>query len=91
MSQYISSYEIDNKENNKMIDISNDVFHRQEIIRLNLKNQYIENVRRYQESGFLGYIRELDLKSLKLFRCGCAIHLDKRLTVSLKPMKYYIS
>lgn len=91
MSQYISSYEVDNKDNNKMIDISYDAFHKQEMIRLDLKNQYIENVRRYQESGFLGYIRELDLKSLKLFRCGRAIHLDKRLTVPLKPMKYYIS
>lgn len=59
ISQYIDSFQKIDKNNKKMINISYDVFHKQELIRLGIFDQYIENIRKYQESGFLGYIREL--------------------------------
>lgn len=85
---YISFFE---KTDKKMIDISYDLFHLQELARLKMKEEFYENVKRYEESGFLGYIRKLDIENKKLFSSGRAAYLDQQLTVPLRPMKYYIS
>lgn len=78
------------KPDKKMIDISFDYFHQQELIRLGLWEQFLDNIKKYEESKSLGYIRELDIKKTKLFRCGRAASLDESLTVPLRPMSYYI-
>lgn len=67
---------------NALLGISLDQYHYQEVKRLGIKEQYIENLKRYQENDhFFGY-REIDNK---LFREGRATSLKDALTVPLRP------
>lgn len=68
--------------------ISWDKFHHEEIKRLNLIKEYLENIEKYQENEYFLGIRNLQGK---LFREGNAEKLPKKLTVPLRTMKPYIT
>ncbi len=73
-----------------MFTISYDVYHQQELERLNMAATYIENVKKYSKSKYFYGLRELD-KDLKLFREGNAESLNSNLTVALKPIDIVIT
>lgn len=64
-------------------EISNDVFHKKELVRLGLYDQTIENIRKYTKSEFFGGFRTINYK---LFNEGRAVSLDKEITTTLKPV-----
>lgn len=68
--------------------ISGDPFHYKEITRLNLIEEYLENIKKYSEDEYFLGVRNL---SSKLFREGNAENLSKKITVPLRPMKPYIT
>ena len=67
-----------------IFSISWDEYHHREIDRLNMRKQYIENVKRYMESK---YFYELNPIHGKLYREGRAEMLDESLTIPYVPMK----
>ena len=84
--------EVDNyiggEEVSSILDISYDKYHLDEIRKLGLYEQFVENVRRYSESKIFKGFRTLDNK---LFREGNAFYLDKRNTVKLKRIRPVIT
>lgn len=68
--------------------ISYDKFHYDEVCRLNMKEQWIENIQKYQENKHFYALREIHNK---LFREGNAANLDPNITVPLRPMPIYMS
>lgn len=63
--------------------ISYDKYHSEELERLNLVKQYVENVKKYAESPFFAGFQIL---GRKVFCEGNAENLASNLTVSMKPM-----
>ena len=68
--------------------ISLDKFHYDEVCRLNMKEEWIENINKYTESKHFYDFRKIERK---LFREGNAVNLDSNLTVPLRPMPIFIS
>ncbi len=68
--------------------ISWDGYHHDEIYRLGLKEQYVENFTKYMESSYYFGKREL---IGKLFREGRAVNLPDEITVPLRPMDVYMT
>lgn len=87
---YIEDY-INYKKKNRVktnFTISYDMFHGDELIRLNLVQQYLENVQKYQQSKFFGGFNML---SSKVFREGNAENLHPSITVPLSPMPFLMT
>lgn len=68
--------------------ISWDKFHHAEIDRLNMRQEYIENVKKYMENKHFYALRQIEHK---LFREGNAVELDPNLTVPFRPMPIIMS
>lgn len=87
MDEYIHRYV---KNNNSLVHIaiSNDIYHTQEMERLNLTKSYLENIKKYMETKYFDGFQTLLNKP---FSEGNAEHLNKSLTVPLRPMKTYIT
>lgn len=85
---YISEYI--GVKNGVKLAISFDKYHKAEILKLGLKEQFEDNVNRYMETKHFYGIRELNPK-LKLFREGNAERLDSTITVPLKPFPVVMS
>lgn len=68
--------------------ISYDKYHKEQMLKLDLYKEYIENVHKYAESQYFYGLRELTGKA---FREGNAINLGKRNTVPLRPPKKFIT
>lgn len=68
--------------------ISWDGFHHKEVRRLGMEDEYIENVKKYAESGYYFGVRKLEQK---LFREGRAEKLPEEITVPLRPMEFYMT
>ena len=68
--------------------ISFDKFHYDEVCRLNMQEEWLENIRRYSGSKHFLDLRRIERK---LFREGNAVNLDSNLTVPLRPMPIYMS
>ncbi|MDE5630288.1 MAG: hypothetical protein K2I70_01680, partial [Bacilli bacterium] len=66
---------------------SYDKYHIEEIKKRNLKEAYIENVKKYLDSPFHVKEKILDPK-IKLFNEGNATSLDPELTIDLRPIDY---
>lgn len=64
--------------------ISLDDYHVEELEKRNLREAFIENAKKYQESKYFFGFRDIDYK---LFREGNAVNLDKKLTTPLKLLK----
>ena len=89
LNQYIHNYR-ENSNSQTTFTISYDKYHLEEIDRLGLLEQYKENIKRYQESiHFYGY--QILKTNKKLFREGNACYLDKKITVPLYQMKYFVT
>lgn len=82
IQEYINRYNDETSE----IAVSFDKYHIEEIKRLNLLKDYLDNTSKYAESIYYNGYYEI---SNKLFREGKAVNLDKKLTVPLKPMKTF--
>lgn len=77
----------DKLKDGSTIAISYDVYHIEEIKKRNLKEAYIENVKRYAETPYFIGLKRYNHK-LRLFNEGNARLLDPNLTVDLKPVDY---
>lgn len=83
INRYIGSDDI-----NALLAISLDRYHLDEITKLGMQKEFLENLKRYQESKyFYGY---RDTKQ-KLFKEGYATNLDEKLIVPLRPIKPLIT
>lgn len=82
IQEYINRY---NDETSKIV-VSFDKYHIEEIKRINLLKDYLDNTSKYAESIY--YDGYYEIKN-KLFREGNAVNLDKKLTVPLRPMKTF--
>lgn len=71
-------------------EISKDIYHQQELERLNMVEVYNENVKKYAKSKYFYGLRELDSR-MKLFREGNAKNLSQDLTSDLKPMDVVVT
>lgn len=83
---YISEYI--NMKNSVNFAISFDKYHKEEIIKLGLKEQFEESVNKYMQTKYFLGFREPELK---WFREGNAVNLDDRVTVPLRPMPCVMS
>lgn len=83
ISDYIKLDEI-----NAFLGISCDIYHIEEMKKLGLFKEYMENIEKYMESKYFYSLRGI---TNKLFREGNAVNLDKSLTVPLKPPQKYIT
>ena len=86
INEYIT-YFSDN--NNTIFAISNDKYHIDEMKRLDLYENYLENVDRYIQSFYFYEMKEPD--DCKVFREGNAINLDKSLTKELIRLDMLLS
>lgn len=68
--------------------ISYDDFHKAEVIRLNLLQEYLENVKRYSQSPYFCGLATL---GKKVVREGNAERLDLSMTIPLKKYKSYMT
>ena len=68
--------------------ISLDKFHHDEVCRLNMEQQWFENIKKYTESKHFYDFRKIERK---LFREGNAVNLDPEITIPLRPMPIYMS
>lgn len=68
--------------------ISLDQYHLEEIEKLNIMNEFIENLNKYRESKYFYGFRPINKK---MFREGNAVNFDERLTVPLRPLIPVIS
>ncbi len=83
INRYIGS-----KSVNALLAISLDKYHLDEISKLKIQKEFLENLQKYQESKyFYGYRNTKQ----KLFREGFAINLDEKLTVPLRPIRPLIT
>ena len=64
--------------------ISIDKYHKDEVKRLGILEEWKENLIRYSESK---YFYDFRYMTQKMFREGNAVYLDQKLTVPLRPMK----
>lgn len=80
IDEYIST--LNGKRENVIFGISKDVFHDDEILRLGMKEQFEENLKKYIQSPYFYGFRGIDRK---LFREGRAVNLDDSITVPLRP------
>lgn len=80
VEEYISS--LHGGKDNVIFGISKDVFHEDEVLRLGMKEQFVDNLKKYINSPYFYGFREIDRK---LFREGRAVFLDESLTVPLRP------
>jgi MoaA/NifB/PqqE/SkfB family radical SAM enzyme len=89
LNDYIHHYR-DKKGSQTTFTISYDKYHLAELDRLGLLEEYKENVSHYQDSiHFYGW--QILKQNKKLFREGNASYLDKKITVPLYQMKYFVS
>ena len=89
LNDFIHQYR-DEKESQATFTISYDKYHLEEITRLGLLEEYKENIRRYNESiHFYGY--QILKPNKKLFREGNACYLDRKITIPLYQMKYFMT
>ena len=89
IENYITQY-LPNRKEISSFDISNDKYHQEELKRLKLDLEFLQNIEKYKKSKYyLGY-RYLN-PNLKLFREGNAEILDKNLTVPLRTFPPYIA
>ena len=68
--------------------ISLDNYHIDEMKKLGILENFIDNYKRYKKSKHFYGTREIDFK---LFREGNAENLDESITVPLRPMQQYVS
>lgn len=89
MNNYIKRY---SKTDTSLANftISSDLYHTKEMARLGIVNDYIKNIKRYSESIHFYGLQVLK-KNLKLYREGNACNLNKKLTIPLRPMEYYVT
>lgn len=83
----INSY-IGGNDPRVLFAISYDKYHLAEMKKLDLIDQFVENVDKYIESKYFLGIREI---KKKLIREGNATSLDNSITVPLRPPKYFIT
>ena len=88
INEYIETYSKEKAISHATFTISKDIYHLNEISKLKLLKQYLENIQNYQNSIHYAGIQPL-IPNLKLFREGNAEYLDKSLTVKLRPIKLY--
>ena len=81
----INSHNIDIK-----FFISSDKYHDNELKRLELQKEYIDNLIKYRKNKFYVGVKMLN-KHTKLFREGNALNLDKNLTMDIMPSKIYLT
>lgn len=88
--QYIEEYInlIKLKKSLVKFEISRDKFHYSEIERLNIVDEYFENIEKYAKSKFFLGMRRL---CGKLFREGNAEKLETTVTLPLRPMELIVS
>lgn len=84
INEYINMFS-KNKRNIKLM-ISFDDYHSHEIIKLNMTDLYLENLKKYEESEFFYGLKGINGK---LFNEGDAKKLNDDITTSLKPMPIY--
>ncbi len=83
---YINNYITQGKGKNRVVfKISYDQYHLNEIIKLGIIEDYLDNIKRYSQSEYFYGLRELD-SHLKLFKEGNAKDLEESLTVDLRPL-----
>lgn len=87
MNEYINYYRQGVHVN---FEISDDIYHQQELERLNMVETYKENIKKYAESKYFYGLRKLDNR-FKLWREGNAESLNQNLTSNLKPMDIVIT
>lgn len=85
VEEYISTCSRENRKAYSTFTISYDKYHVEEIKRLNLEKEYLENFRRYSESKYF-YGMQILKPNLRLYKEGNAESLDSNLTVDLKPI-----
>ena len=85
INEYISP---DGDCKNVIFGISKDIFHEDEILRLGMREKFLENLSKYVSSPYFYGWREIDKK---LFREGRASFLDDSLTVPLRPYQVVYS
>ena len=83
IDNYISYFKFKGNGKQTMFNISYDKYHMSEIERLNLKERYYANLRKFKESKFFGEINYLP-DNVILFREGNAANLPKESTEELK-------
>lgn len=71
-----------------LLAISLDKYHLEEIKKIGIQKEFLENLKRYQESKYFYGYRNI---KQKLFREGYATSLDEKLTVPLRPIKPLIT
>lgn len=86
ISEYVTFIK---KKNEVFFNISYDQYHIEEIKRLKLEKQFLENVKKYYQSKFFNELQKL--YNPILFREGNAENLENDKTVPLRPMKNYIT
>lgn len=79
---------ISEKKQRIYLDISYDQYHLKEINKLQKEKEFLENIKKYQESKFFDAFRGI---TGKLFREGNALNLPRKLTVPLRPMKTFMT
>lgn len=84
INEYISKFS--KKKNVIKLMISFDDYHTNEIIRLNMTDLYLENLKKYQESEFFFGLKGINGK---LFNEGNAKNLSPNITEPLRPMPIY--
>ncbi len=88
--EYIDEYITFFKRKHQVyFNISYDEYHLEEIRRLNLLEEYKNNLMKYSESWYFGSLQGLEFG--KLFREGNAVNLNSNKTVPLRRMKTYIT
>lgn len=68
--------------------ISNDIFHKSEIERLHLMQQYLDNAKKYSESPYFYGFAKL---GRKLVREGNAENLDYKITIPFEPYSMFMT
>jgi len=86
--RYVNKYinKFSKKKNIIKLMISFDDYHTEEIIRLNMTDLYLENLKKYQESEFFYGLKGINGK---LFKEGDAKNLSPNITEQLRPMPIY--
>ncbi len=86
--KYINEYinKFSKKKRNILLIVSFDDYHLNEIIRLNMTDLYLENLKKYQESEFFYGLKGINGK---LFNEGAAKDLSNNITENLRPMSIY--
>lgn len=87
---YINEYvKFISKKSKVFFNISYDRYHLKEVKERDLKEQYIDSIKKYQLSPYFRKLQELDFG--KLFREGNSEKLSEDVTVNLEPMQIYLA